>query len=350
MNKKLFLFSLMFVFFGVFVSAGVDAVECEKCWSANPDNKYHACTKDDDCKNMPGAKDARCILTGGKNTCAAIECAPGYMMWIYNGQSMGVCHKQSICRDKGYCPKECKDGCNPHYIDNLNSINSLVPNTKIQGKAYDYCSCGGFMCGDKDCKWVGSLAVACANGNNKVTVPYAIVDNVKQHASESEIKTAVMNKYQGAIEQACGVSFGGKVDVNTISIASTTVSGSLNTVNIQGVNLVVQENTAKQNNPVNGVDNIDMNDVNKAAERLSLFFKQVDSDRSVWKNADGSFNATRLASDLTAGVVLGTVGGVVSGVLIKKSQVEKGFDALNCTVGGQRVADWGDEFRVGLKR
>ncbi len=44
--------------------------------------------------------------------------------------------------------------------------------------------------------------------------------------------------------------------------------------------------------------------------------------------------AARLASDLTAGVVLGTVGGVVSGVVIKKKQVEKGFDALHCTVGG----------------
>jgi len=90
--------------------------------------------------------------------------------------------------------------------------------------------------------------------------------------------------------------------------------------------------------------------VKKAHNRLAEFFKKLDSDRSVWKNADGSFNGVRLASDLTAGVVLGTVGGVVSGVLIKKSQVEKGFDALNCTVGGQKIADWGDEFTVGIRR
>ena len=85
---------------------------------------------------------------------------------------------------------------------------------------------------------------------------------------------------------------------------------------------------------------------NAARDKLEAFFKKIDGDRSVWKNADGSFNAARLASDLTAGVVLGTVGGVVSGVLIKKSQVEKGFDALNCTINGQKVADWGDEFSV----
>lgn len=95
---------------------------------------------------------------------------------------------------------------------------------------------------------------------------------------------------------------------------------------------------------------VDAIKIKNAREKLDGFFKKVDSDRSVWKNADGSFNGARLASDLTAGVVLGTVGGVVSGVLIKKSQVEKGFDALNCTVNGQKIADWGDEFTVGLRR
>lgn len=103
-------------------------------------------------------------------------------------------------------------------------------------------------------------------------------------------------------------------------------------------------------NPVPAQPTINSAEINGARDRLARFFGDVDGDRSVWKNADGSFNATRLASDLTAGVVLGTVGGVVSGVLIKKSQIEKGFDALNCTVGGQKIADWGDEFRVGFRR
>ena len=42
--------------------------------------------------------------------------------------------------------------------------------------------------------------------------------------------------------------------------------------------------------------------------------------------------------------------GVVSGVVIKKKQVEKGFDALHCAVGGQTIADWGDEFIVGMSK
>ena len=70
---------------------------------------------------------------------------------------------------------------------------------------------------------------------------------------------------------------------------------------------------------------------------------------SVWKNAEGKFNAVRLASDLTAGVVLGTTGALVTSHLVKKKQVEDGFEDLKCTVGGQVVADWGDIFQVGIK-
>ncbi len=90
--------------------------------------------------------------------------------------------------------------------------------------------------------------------------------------------------------------------------------------------------------------------INVAKSTISSFFSSAESSASVWKDKDGNFNTARLASDLTAGVVLGTVGGVVSGVVIKKKQVEKGFDALHCTVGGQTVADWGDIFNVGLRR
>jgi hypothetical protein len=88
-----------------------------------------------------------------------------------------------------------------------------------------------------------------------------------------------------------------------------------------------------------------------AYDKLNAYFATiVGGKKDVWKDADGNFNTKRLASDLTAGVVLGTVGGVVSGVVIKKKQIEKGFEALHCTVGGQTVADWGDTFTVGLTK
>lgn len=91
-------------------------------------------------------------------------------------------------------------------------------------------------------------------------------------------------------------------------------------------------------------------EINRAQKKLEAFTSSAKDEASVWKTAEGKFNTTRLATDLTAGVVLGTVGGVVTGVVIKKNQVKKGFEALHCTVGGQKVADWGDEFSVGLNR
>lgn len=88
----------------------------------------------------------------------------------------------------------------------------------------------------------------------------------------------------------------------------------------------------------------------KAIDNMNAFFKMAEEDTTVWRTEEGKFNTTRLASDATAGVVLGTVGGVVSAKVIKKNQLEKGYDALKCTIGGQKMADWGDVFNVGLRR
>ena len=70
---------------------------------------------------------------------------------------------------------------------------------------------------------------------------------------------------------------------------------------------------------------------------------------NVWKNAEGEFNTARLASDSIAAVVLGTAGGLITSSVMKKHQVEDGFEDLKCTIGGQPVAGWGDEFRVGIQ-
>ena len=70
-------------------------------------------------------------------------------------------------------------------------------------------------------------------------------------------------------------------------------------------------------------------------------------EKNVWRDADGNFNTARLASDSIAGVVLGTVGGIVTANLVKKAQVKQGFEDIGCYIGGQSVADYGDEFNVG---
>ena len=72
-------------------------------------------------------------------------------------------------------------------------------------------------------------------------------------------------------------------------------------------------------------------------------------DVSVWKDQEGNFNTARLASDSIAGVVLGTAGGLISSHVIKKSQIKKGFEDIQCVIAGQPVAGWGDLFQVGIQ-
>ncbi|MDR1361161.1 MAG: hypothetical protein LBJ18_02525 [Rickettsiales bacterium] len=72
-------------------------------------------------------------------------------------------------------------------------------------------------------------------------------------------------------------------------------------------------------------------------------------DKSHWKNADGGFNTSRLVSDSVAGVVLGTAGGLITSNIIKKNQIKGGFEDISCTIAGQNVADFGDEFQVGIR-
>lgn len=82
--------------------------------------------------------------------------------------------------------------------------------------------------------------------------------------------------------------------------------------------------------------------------QIDTMLGQHFSGSSVWKNQDGKFNTARLASDSVAGVVLGTVGGVVTSTVMKKKQAQQGFEKLKCTIGGQDVASYGDEFFIGL--
>ena len=97
-------------------------------------------------------------------------------------------------------------------------------------------------------------------------------------------------------------------------------------------------------------DTLTQDKAEAAKKVVQQFVKNTNDKASKWKDVEGNFNTARLASDLTAGVVLGTVGGVVSGVVIKKKQIEKGFEVLHCAIGGQSVAGWGDTFTIGFNR
>ena len=96
------------------------------------------------------------------------------------------------------------------------------------------------------------------------------------------------------------------------------------------------------------------NDVGVAQTAISEAVASLDSitadlEVSKWKDEEGKFNTARLASDSIAGVVLGTAGGLITSSVVKKSQVEDGFEDMSCVIGGQTVANWGDEFTVGVQ-
>ena len=87
---------------------------------------------------------------------------------------------------------------------------------------------------------------------------------------------------------------------------------------------------------------------NKKIEELSNKIKSG-LKTSVWKDKDGKFNKHRLLSDSIAGVVLGTAGGLITSTVMKKVQVKNGYEDIQCTINGQSVASYGDEFSVGRK-
>ena len=90
-------------------------------------------------------------------------------------------------------------------------------------------------------------------------------------------------------------------------------------------------------------------DMRDFAEADYDYLKSLSLKQTVWRDEEGKFNVKRLASDSIAGVVLGTAGGLITSKLVKKNQIKTGFEDIQCTIGGQRVADWHDEFTVGIQ-
>lgn len=115
--------------------------------------------------------------------------------------------------------------------------------------------------------------------------------------------------------------------------------------------------SANANSSSNKIVVTELHDTDKKSEEIKKLTEKINKtytelqgltkNLSAWKNTEGKFNTARLASDSTAAVVLGTVGGVVTAKLVKKSQVKKGFESLQCYIGGQPIAAYGDEVTIG---
>ena len=75
--------------------------------------------------------------------------------------------------------------------------------------------------------------------------------------------------------------------------------------------------------------------VEKHKELRALLYKPIVKaakicNRKTDVQKDSDFSSANFASDLITGVVFGSIGGVISGVVIKKKQIEKAFETLYC--------------------
>lgn len=111
--------------------------------------------------------------------------------------------------------------------------------------------------------------------------------------------------------------------------------------------LINQANTDSANAALNARITVSRTNISNAIK--SINDASATLDVSKWRNTEGNFNTSRLLSDSIAGVVLGTAGGLITSHVVKNGQIENGFEDLQCTVGGQVVANWNDQFRVGIQ-
>jgi len=344
--RKVLLFSLFICCGFCFVSAAM-AVGIQTCDGKTSCRQYQTgdtietnnCVGknvNDDCSST-GATAAKCFMNKNhgveKMSCAAKKCDPQHILWLTNTrtpspQSQGLCMNRASL--ESWCSKGC--GCEKDEECKLNVVSFSNPGygmmdafvgeeacvcVKKESATVPVVTTGG------DCVYTFKADIQCKSGKSwhkdqKINLKKSEIDNLSCDDLKAKIDKDIdfAKKY---FEQLCAVEEARELRRSEITDISL--------------------NDAPSDT-----------EIRAAEEALSAFFGSVDVNKSVWKTAEGKFNTARLASDLTAGVVLGTVGGVVSGVVIKKNQVKKGFEVLHCSVGGQTVAGWGDEFNVGLRR
>ncbi|MBR3510774.1 MAG: hypothetical protein IKN73_01800 [Alphaproteobacteria bacterium] len=380
----------------------VEGNECKKIKRAPVINGK--CSGPNDSCTVSGATETKCVQvrsTPGAApewSCAATKCENGKFLWlgwnVNQWVSMGVCHDAGYCRcgtckingTSGTCvpalemEKENHDKaadrypgtavynrcmCSYDYGEVTLTIPGTIPNTTIGGACDNLDTPAEQQC----CREAGNTTATeqykCCVANRKNG------QNVKWEYGQCNCAVGEWNPDSGICE--CEVDLSSDVKYtckvgNTRFLINLTGGETLKIPVPVGIDQKCTELENKLNEHagkmaediewlnkicqmVTGSDSgLNGGGVSGGISQLDKWISGLESSKSKWKDAAGNFNGARLASDLTAGVVLGTVGGVVSGVVIKKKQVEKGFDALNCSVGGQKMANWGDEFRVEFRR
>ena len=336
-----------------------------------------------------GAVEGYCTNNVDRNgdrvkSCSAKICDKTHILWLQkrNGKYVpyGKCQSkaamQAIC-DKGVCPPTCK--CTLYEQDWTWTYGPTKGKTTKAYYSDDMCRCTASKSETeyaKSCQY--KFTVECSDGTEITDTNLRLPKII--NLTQDDLSDPIVKNYYGLSDNDIKLCANGKImskENNNISEAGQGLfkkmydkdyaewikwandnkdyvtwycnGGMEDTGN---ANIVTTGGSSSYEGSVAGASYVNTNntaEINNAKAVLSAFFAKAESDVSVWKNEEGKFNTARLASDLGAAVVLGTVGGVVSSVVIKKAQVKKGFESLQCYMHGYKVADWGDVFEASLR-
>lgn len=295
------------------------------------DYKFYVCKTDADCgsEHLPAnATAGHCVSAGrsGYKVCTATDCGENYeLAQDNNGNSMGWCRKKSSNSGiQSDCAKlKFNDGTE---CSNISFGRSWKANSKFEGVVQSVDENVYFSC-----------------------VDHKPTDKCNKHLWD--LDTVDGQSVKDLVEGATSIKFakdreGYEIEIFDCDREKGYVPGEV----LHDWNNNPDEYSYKK--CVKKSNNVESESGATSAtvfDDLDKFISEKFVGSSVWKNDEGNFNTARLVSDSVAGVVLGTVGGVITSHIIKKNQIENGFDDLKCTIGGQTVASYGDEFRVGVK-
>ncbi len=293
-----------------------------------------------------GAKgDGICIKYQGDTvSCAATACDTdnGYHLVKQNGQSMGWCQKckkdEQVNATGDGCVSKSANGNCPYEDGTSAQTGDVVNDTNCVSVNLDHVTMGGKDRCKSTCKsngWDYELHVyACESG-------YVVADDKKSCvekttvAAEKDINPT--ETLTDSKQVTCGKIIGAQwIDGECRCTTAGWVMNATGTQCVKGEALIKAER------------------LSASRTNISRLYKKLDSMSndfkvSVWRDKQGNFNTSRLASDSIAAVVLGTTGALVTSSVVKKNQVSSGFEGISCQIGGQTVAGWGDEFSVGMQ-
>ena len=349
MRKLLFVIPIIFGTFSAYADPDCTSDKCKtgrdntivgKCENKSVGNE---CTSDN-----RNAAYAECQDQKGILSCTAKKCEPGYHLWFYdtNGTGknpMGICYseQQAINYCHNWCTEEYKDkDCTP-ILDGHRTTR------RHDGTTYH----------------ITDAFIGCEH-HTTPPEPQDSEQNTKPDDDKPDDKKPEDKKpddKKPSIEcDDCDPKYAETVDCKVEKdadghcIYTTTCKNGYENIQHNGTKDAYCTKKPQNNTTTIGTATAYCYTTgcyeSSVFERLNpILDEHFSADKiSVWKDEKGNVNTARLASDSIAGVVLGTVGGIVTSKIIKKNQIKKGFEDLKCTINGQDVASYGDEFRVGM--